>query len=177
MCEVMEEIWKDIPGYEGLYQVSDRGRVKSVARVIEKSNGSKHTVTEKLLSLPTDKQGYVVVVLFDKGKRKHFMVHKLVAICFLDHEPDGHKLVVDHVDHNKSNNRLENLRLVSQRENCNHRKKVGTSKYPGVCWHKKDKQWRSIITIDGKQKYLGQFKCEEKAAETYRQARAQLQAE
>jgi len=117
------EIFKDIPGYEGIYQVSDLGRVKSL-----KFN------KEKILKPGVNNHGYYTVVLC-KGKRKTINVHQLVAMAFLNHEPCGYNgLIVDHKDNNPLNNRLSNLQLISQRENTSKDKK-GSSKYTGVSWN------------------------------------------
>jgi hypothetical protein len=139
----MKEIFKDIPNYEGIYQVSNLGRVKSL-----KLN------KEKILKLSIDGQGYLKVNLFDEGRRSTKNVHQLVAIVYLNHMPCGSKIVVDHINCDKLNNRLENLQLISQRENLSKDKK-GSSKYTGVSWHKQKSKWQSQIIINGKYKYLG----------------------
>jgi ribosomal protein L15E len=72
-------------------------------------------------------------------------------MAFLNHTPCGYKIVVDHIDNNiKTDNRLENLQLITQRENVSKDIKNTSSKYIGVCWHKKAKKWRSSIQINGK---------------------------
>ena len=119
----MKEIWKDIESYEGLYQVSSLGRVKSL-----KYN------KQRILKTPSDAYGYSVCNLSLNGKQKIFKVHKLVAIAFLNHTPNGHNMVVDHINNLKIDNRLENLQLTSQRENTSKDKKKGSSKYVGVYW-------------------------------------------
>jgi hypothetical protein len=82
----------------------------------------------------------------------------LVAMAFLNHKPDGtHKIVVDHINNNKLDNRVVNLQLISQRENLSKDRKDGTSKYVGVCWKKSRNKWQVDIKIDGKRKYLGLF--------------------
>ena len=149
------EIFKDIPGYEGIYQVSDLGRVKSL-----------RFNKEKILKPTVGSHGYYTVGLC-KGKRKTISVHQLVAMTFLNHKPDGTtKVVVDHIDNNPLNNRLYNLQLVTNRENTS-KNRNGTSKYTGVCWSKRDNKWRSEIRINGKKKHLGRFNCELAAAAAY----------
>ena len=153
------EIFKDIPGYEGIYQVSNLGRVKSL-----KYN------KEKLLKPPVNNKGYYTVLLCCEGKVKNFKIHQLVAMAFLNHTPDGYKLVVDHKDNDKLNNRLSNLQLVTVRHNVSKDRKGGTSKYIGVHWNENSNKWKSEIRINGKQKYLGLFKCELSAHHAYQKA-------
>ena len=80
--------------------------------------------------------------------------------------PDGHEL--DHINHNRLDNRLENLRLVTRSQNFMNRSVIcGKSKYKGVGWHKKDKRWRARIKINGKTIFIGNFKDEVDAAIAY----------
>ncbi len=162
----MKEIWKNVKGYEGLYEVSNLGRVKSLAR--EDSIGRK--IKERILKTPPDGSGYAQCNLCLEGKTRNFFIHKLVAMAFLDHKPDGMKIVVDHIDNNKSNNRLENLQLISQRQNSSKDKKGGSSEHIGVTWDKAKSKWMSRITIDGRLKYLGYFTNEIEASEAYQLA-------
>lgn len=100
----MEEVWKDIKGYEGLYQISNLGRVKSTKR---------HE--ETIMSPPRDKVGYTRVSLLKDGYRKTYLVHRLVAEMFIPN-PDNKK-EVDHIDTDPTNNVVTNLRWVSPSEN------------------------------------------------------------
>ncbi len=160
------EIWKDIKGYEGLYEVSNLGRIKSLARIVTTVRGS-WTYKEKFLKPTVSGDGYAKVCLCKNGKAKTKKVHQLVAIAFLNHKPNGHKLVIDHVDNNPLNNELGNLQIISQRKNTSKDKKGFSSKYTGVSWNKAGKKWVAQITINGKIGYLGSFKDETKAAEAY----------
>ena len=155
----MKEIWKNIESYEGLYQVSNLGRVKSL-----KYN------KQRILKTPSDAYGYSVCNLSSKGKQKIFKVHKLVAMAFLNHTPNGHNTVVDHINNLKIDNRLENLQITSQRENTSKDKKKGSSKYVGVYWKKNCNKWVSKIWINGKSKHLGRFTDEMEAAKSYQNA-------
>jgi hypothetical protein len=164
------EIWKDVPGYEGIYQVSDMGNVKSLSR--EKLHKGKYPITtnEKILKPPANSHGYLVVILCNNGLKKTMKVHALVAMAFLNHKPDGtNKIVVDHINNNKLDNRLVNLQLISQRENSSKDKKGGTSKYVGVRLSAINK-WRAEITINGKLKHLGYFIDEYEAHLAYQKA-------
>jgi hypothetical protein len=165
MNELKEE-FRSIPGYEGYYEVSNFGNVKSL--------GNNKFCKERILSkrlIGSIGNQYYALLLYKDGKRKNMKIHILVAMAFLGHKPDGtHKIVVDHIDNNKLNNHLSNLQLISQRDNASKDKKNGSSEYPGVCWHKNLNKWVSYIKINGKLKHLGYFVSEEEAAEAYQNA-------
>ena len=109
------ENWKDIKGYEGIYQVSDLGRVKSLRY-------------GNILNPYINSTGYKVVNLSENTKRVTKKVHSLVAECFLNHTPNGYKLVVDHINNVKTDNSLNNLQIITHRENCSKDKKGYSSK-------------------------------------------------
>jgi len=159
---IMEvEIWKDVPNYDGEYQVSSFGRIKSL-----KYN------KEKLLKLCIGKRGYALIYLSKNNKQKTYPIHVLVAIAFYGYVPDGttNGLVVDHIDNNKLNNNVENLRLVSNRENCSKDKKNKTSMFTGVAWDKSKNKWVVIFRFKGRQINLGLFKIEIDAKNAYDKA-------
>lgn len=114
----MEEIWKDIPEYEGLYQASTLGRIKSLDRKVIQWNRFTNvevTYKGKILKGKITNRGYVRVSLTKNGKTKNFNVHRLIAMTFL--EDYDSKLTVDHIDCNKKNNKVDNLRMVTIKEN------------------------------------------------------------
>lgn len=150
------EQWRDIPGYEGLYKVSDLGNVLSVRK-------------DKNLKPGINSAGYSQVNLYIFGKRKASTVHQLVAMCFLKHESSGSSRVVDHIDNNKMNNNLTNLQIISTRLNCSKDKK-GSSKHTGVCYHRKGDRWVSNIYSGKENIYLGCFKSEDEASKAYQDA-------
>lgn len=160
------EIFKDIPSYEGMYQVSNHGRVKSLKRY----GGT----SERILKPIKHKKGYLLLRFSKAGKLKTQKVHQLVAMAFLNHVPNGNKIVVDHINHKPDDNRLENLRLVTHRKNLSHRKTPGSSKYPGVTWDKSRNKWLAQIYINGKHKHLGRFTNEEEAGQKYQEALTQI---
>jgi len=154
-----KEIWKDIKGYEGHYQVSNLGSIKSLK-----------FGKERILKPSKDRDGYLLVVLSKDSKPKTFTVHQLIAIAFLDHTPNGHKIVIDHIDNDKLNNYVGNLQLVTQRKNTTKDRLRGSSKYIGVCWYKPYNKWQAKININGIGKHLGYFECELAAAKAYNDA-------
>jgi len=163
-----KEIWRKVVGYEEHYEVSSLGRVRSLDRVTCNRRGS-FTRKGRVLNGTVDLHGYKIVGLRLKNKGKTFKVHQLVAITFLGHKPDGHKIVVDHINNIKTDNRLENLQLISARENTSKDRK-GSSKYTGVSLIKSRGKWQSMIQISGKQKSLGCFDTEEEASQYYQDA-------
>lgn len=112
------EIWKDIQGFEGLYQVSNHGRVKSLKRVLIRSNGRNQIINERFLSPRPSKKGYLRVALMFYQKRIDSKIHRLVAIHFLDNP--SHYKEVNHKNGIKSDNRVQNLEWCSRSQNVQH---------------------------------------------------------
>lgn len=160
----MEEIWKDVPDYEGLYQVSNFGRVKSFKRnkII-------------ILKLTVYKNGYVCVSLTKNGLSLKRYVHQLVAMAFLGHKRCGLQLVVDHINDNKIDNRLENLQIVTQRYNSYKTQGKYSSKLKGVYFRKDCNKWQCQIEINKKNTYLGLFENEYDAHLAYQNALKNLE--
>lgn len=175
---MQEEIWEDIPNYEGMYQVSNLGRVKSLDRRVKHSRSKDKFFIKKgfVLKAYRNKKYYVTVILSKNGTQKSFNMHSLVAKVFIDSNYIEKGLVVDHIDNNKLNNNILNLRLVTQRDNTSRRqkKKPAKSKYVGAHYNKRDDKWRSAIYIKGKIYHLGTFETEEDAAKAYRNKLEQL---
>lgn len=111
----MSETWKDIPGYEGLYQVSDLGNVKSLDRIVEFSNGRVCTYKGKQLKLRPDKENRYRVNLSKNSKVKDIMVHILVAKAFIGERPKG--FFICHKNGNNQDNTVSNLRYDKPIEN------------------------------------------------------------
>ena len=116
----MKEEWKDIIGYEGLYQVSNLGRVKSINRVVYYNDGRKFNYSSKILKVNINKRNYNnnIVHLYKNGIRKAIPVHRLVATSFIvnnDNLPE-----VNHIDGNRNNNKVENLEWSSRKDNMKH---------------------------------------------------------
>ena len=166
----MEEIWKSIAGYEGLYEVSNLGRVRSIDRYVNAGgtmNEDRMSLKKgKILNCSPTKRGYTRVNLSVNSKIKQEYIHRLVAIAFLD-KIDG-KLNVNHINGNKEDNRVCNLEFVNQRENILHAKIYTMNKNcPFVSYLKKFNRYESSIIINGKAVKLGRFKTEEDAFNSY----------
>lgn len=108
----MEEIWKDIEGYDGYYKVSSFGRIWSSGKFADG-----RIYKAKILVLRCDKFGYFYVNLYKDGHSKTMKVHRLVANAFIPN-PEN-KPCIDHINTNKKDNRVENLRWVTYKENAN----------------------------------------------------------
>lgn len=166
------EIWKDIPNYEELYQASNLGRIKRKEGFVRK--GSKMSLSiqrEKILSQMDNGKGYKVLTLCKNNVKTRFYVHQLVAMTFLGHNPCKFKFVIDHINHNKSDNKVENLRIVTNRENSTNKNikysSKYTSEYAGVYYLKISNKWGAVIRHEGKQEYLGRFHTEIEAHNAY----------
>lgn len=107
----MIEIWHDIPGYEGEYQASNIGRIKSVSRLIRRGADT-YTSKEVILKQQTDRNGYRFVILH----KRLCLVHRLIGMAFLPNP----KETINHINGNKSDNRIENLEWATRSENTRH---------------------------------------------------------
>jgi len=147
----MKKIWKDVPNYEDRYMISNYGELKSFLKT-----------KTKILKGVISNEGYVQYRLSYKKKdlKNTYGAHQIVAMAFLNHTPNGTKgYVVDHIDDNKLNNRLDNIQLFSNSENSSKRFKAdckfgaykNRGKFTSIVWHK------------GKNVYLGYFEKEEDA--------------
>lgn len=112
----MNEVWRDIEGYEGLYQISDIGRIKSL-------------ITGKIRNLQMNKWGYPVIILTKDKKQKQMFVHRLVAKAFIP-KIEG-KNEVNHINGDKTDNRKENLEWCTKSENIRHAFRTGLKDYHG----------------------------------------------
>ena len=149
----MIEIYKDVIGYEGIYQISNLGNIKNCKKKILKSS--------------LYKNGYLMINLSKDGIVKKRLIHQLVAESFLNHKRCGFELVVNHINFDKTNNNVNNLEIVTSRENCNKKHLKSTSEYIGVSLNKKNNKWRARIVLDSKIKHLGYFINELEASRAY----------
>lgn len=165
-----KEIWKAIPEYEGLYEISNYGRVKSLSRDIKHDFIKNYKLKESFLSKSCDNLGYVRYTLRKNGKRKTFTAHRLVALLFIKNI-NNYKFI-NHKNQNKEDNYYKNLEWVNHRENISHRYKKAntTSLLTGVFLDTSrnySKKYRASISINGKSIYLGMYLTENEAHQAY----------
>lgn len=159
---VVNEQWKPVVGYKKLYEVSNMGNVRSVDRCIERSNGIPQNFKGKPLTHHINRKGYPTISLSKNGKAKTHRVHTLMAKAFLDYKLKK-GICVDHINNVRNDNRLENLQVISHRENCSKDK-------PGLvgCYYDKaNKRWKASIKIEGVSRHIGHYKSEEEAHNAY----------
>ena len=147
-----------IPNYPN-YTINEESVVKSKPRPGSKGG----TITQILNS----KTGYYTVVLYNNEGPRRIAIHTLLAIVFKGHVPNGHTTVIDHINNIRTDNRLSNLQITTNRVNCTKDQQGFTSEYTGVTWHKKARKWVANIKIEGKLAYLGLFTEEIDAANAY----------
>lgn len=116
------EIWKDIKGFEGLYQVSNFGRVKRLAHAVKTIKGQRN-LGEQIKKQSVRKDGYMCVSIRKEGERFGFLVARLVAIHFIEN-PEG-KSEVNHISGDKSDNNVANLEWTTRKENAQHAMRTG----------------------------------------------------
>ncbi len=124
----MNEMWKDIPNFDGKYQVSNMGNVRSIARTIIRRNGRKQQIESKMLVSRKSGCGYLYVTLHNEGKKETIRVHRLVASLFLKNP--NNLPVVNHKDENKQNNNVDNLEWCTQQYNIMYSKNIMTALSP-----------------------------------------------
>ena len=110
----MKEIWKDIPNYEGLYQASNLGNIRSL------KNRWGNRIEPRLVKQQKTKKGYKRVRLSKKNKSKTFMVHRIIYITFIKDVENG--LEINHKDFNRENNKINNLEMITHTNNVRYSK-------------------------------------------------------
>ena len=147
------ECFLPIDGYEN-YFVSNFGNIKN-------------SKTNRILKPNPHPKGYKLVDLYKNGIKKPFLIHRLVGLAFLEN-PDN-KSMIDHIDENKSNNNVKNLRWATRNDNsANQGKQINnTTGYKGVSFHKQHNKYQATISINGKSKYLGLFEKADEASKAY----------
>ena len=166
------EYWFSIAGWDGLYEVSNHGRIKSLERKITAGSRT-YVIHERILRPRHDKDGYMMVDLQNAGKVVTHKVHRIVATTFL--ENPCNKPQVNHKDGNKANNRVENLEWVSDSENKIHlhaklQESKGRSGAYGVNWRADRGKWRAYSSIGG-YRHLGLFENKKDAENAAAKAR------
>lgn len=159
------EIWKEVPGLEDRYLISNFGNIKNIRR-------------NKFLNPGLGAGGYPRVDLTTgKGTHKNFRVHTLVAMAFLGYEQHNGELTIDHIDFDKTNNHVDNLRLITLRDNSlrnSLKNPTKSSKYLGVHYCKQKNKYVARIIKERKKYYLGSFNKEIDAAKAYQEMELKL---
>ena len=144
------ETWKDIPQYEELYQVSNLGNIKSL--------NYNNTGKEQILKPRKNKDGYLMVHLYKNGKRKMYRLHRLIWQAFNGSIPEGYE--VNHLSEDKTQNNLDNLNLMTHKENMNFGSRTeraakantnGKCSKPVIQYNKQGnliKEWPSIMEVE-----------------------------
>lgn len=143
------EIWKEVPGYEGYYEVSDQGRVKSLARKILRIDGHYCSVSGRIMKLKRDSGGYSCCKLSKNGKKRDFLAHRLVLVAFVGPCPAGHESC--HRDGNPANNSLDNLYWGTKLQNSQDSFRHGTRV-------KGETNGRSVLTEKDVREIIGMLK-------------------
>ena len=150
----MIEGWYDIPGFENSYKINKN------ADVIGPRN--------KILKPSLHNSGYLKLTLRKNKKSVYVMVHQLLGLTFFEgYKLNNRKIIVDHIDNNKLNNKLDNLQIISFRKNVSKDKVNTTSKYTGVSKNKINNKYLVYINTTGKNRYIGSFTNEIDAANAY----------
>ncbi len=121
----MTEVWKDIQGYEGIYQISSKGDVRSLTREQKDRNGRNVTYNGKSLKAKANSKGYLRVQLKKSNKTECVFVHRLVALHFVENPYPQKLRIVNHIDSNFLNNAAENLEWTTLKGNMQHALKKG----------------------------------------------------
>ena len=150
----MNEEWRPIEGYEGLYEVSNTGRVRSLDRYVKGKGESYRLHKGRVLSPIKDKNGYLLINLYCNGKQNIIKIHRLVAQEFLSN-PDNLP-EVNHKDEDKTNNRVDNLEFCDHKYNMN----FGTARIRSINTKIKNGYWTGLSEKEYKKKYYQNHKKE-----------------
>jgi len=164
------EIWKDVIGFEGLYQCSSEGRIKSLDRIVKNHHNSTKLIKGRIKKLYT-KAPYITISLGKEGKYYYNSMHRIIYESFYG-KTEKH---IDHINNDRHDNRICNLQALSVNDNINKSRlnMNRTSKYPGVHYRGRNK-WRACIMVNRKLYNLGSFVNEELASIAYNEAKQLL---
>ncbi|NCB45214.1 MAG: hypothetical protein EOM59_21705 [Clostridia bacterium] len=165
------EIWRDVFGYEGIYQASSMGRVKALQRLQKTGLVNNPTIKrkERLLKQTLIKNGYYSVGITKNGVTRTKSVHSIIFEAF-NHVVSDRDTQIDHIDNNKLNNRISNLQLLTRRDNTS--KSVKKDKPTGV--FKNNNNWIARISVKNKLINLGTYPSIEEAEKVYLEYKSKL---
>lgn len=143
MIELIDEQWNSVPDYELYYEVSNKGRIRSLPRKAKTANGER-TVHGRVMKESVNTSGYSTIRLFKDGRGETVMIHRLVALVFISN-PDN-KPQVNHKDFNRRNNNADNLEWTTRQENITHAKDAGRHQ-KGETHHKAKLTTQEILEI------------------------------
>lgn len=172
------EIWRDIPNYEGYYQASNLGRIRSLDRCGIDKIGRKTSHKGILMRVRLRDDGYEDITLRKDGRGEYFTVHQIIAMTYIGHKRSGRLVVVDHINGIKHDNRASNLQVVTPRENQSTCYRANndmfTSSFVGVSWCKIMCKWKSQIVFDKVVIALGYYNLEKDASSIYQKALSEI---
>lgn len=175
-----KEIWKAVPNYEGIYEASSHGRIRSLDREITDKRAGVRRIKGRTLKTENkvNGAGYQGVSLCNSGIKEDFSVHQIIAQTFLEHEPKGYEKVVNHIDGDRLNNKVENLEIVTVRENTSVKFRKNSEKFSsshvGVSYSARVGKWKVTIGFKGKGVHLGYFDCERDGSDAYQTALSKI---
>jgi hypothetical protein len=161
------EQWKDIPNYDGLYQVSDLGRVKSLEKPRKKSTNNPNSFVRLRIMKASLGKRYLNTALYKDGFSKSFLIHHLLSIAFLNFQPNIGDIIVDHINNIPTDNCLVNLQLITRRHN---NVKDVKSKSEAVGLYERNGFFNVTISFKGVSCCLGSFKDKNEAIKKHREA-------
>lgn len=174
-----KEEWRNIPGFEGYYQVSDMGNVRSLDRWVTYSNGGDRFYKGRIIDGSVNNKGYRKFTLRKNSRGRAYSASQLVAMAFLNHTPNGHESVIDHKNGIRTDDRVENLQIVTNRANCTtcfrSNEDSFTSDHVGVSWHTHHSKWRSRINYENIEIHLGFHNNELDASDAYQKALSKIE--
>lgn len=169
------EQWRSVPGYEGFYEVSDEGRVRSVSRVVASVSGGRRMAAQEIKGRVSSNTGYRQVHLARCGRYWYTTAHHLVALAFGLLDQPGQ--VVDHINGVRTDNRLSNLRAATRQQNSQNRQgatKRSSTGLLGAHYEQQTRKFKACIGVKGKYTTLGRFDTAEAAHAAYLDAKRRM---
>lgn len=160
------EIWKEVKGFEGIYEVSNAGKVRCIERTVIRRNGRPLRIKGGEMYIGEDRYGYQIVNFNVNKKRYVKKVHRLVYESHIGYV--NPYMVIDHIDNNRKNNNVNNLQQITGRINTS-KDRVKILNLPtGVFKNSSGTGYKAIIQIDNKTNYIGTYKTIKEADEAYK---------